>query len=629
VTTPASRCDAGSVTLSASGSSTINWYTVATGGAPVGTGLSFTTPVLNNTTTYYAEAFNGCSSVRSPVLATVNNTPPAPVASGGSRCGSGTLMLTSTSSAQVNWFSVSTGGSSIGSGLNFTTPSLNTTQVYYAEASSGNCRSSRVPVQAVIHNIPATPTANDNSNCGPGNVTLNAAGSSPLNWYDTPVGGSILQTGNTFLTPLISGTTDYYVEANDGVCSSGRIAVYAIINPVPAAPLASNVSRCNAGDVTLTASSPEQIYWYDAASGGNLLGTGNSYTATALSSNANFYVEAGNTCRSARIHVQALVTIPPSPPVLFDTTHCGPGNVVIRSQSPVLVNWYDTPSGGIALDTGSYFTTPLLNGSTTFYAEAGLGCNSARVPVNVVLHTVPAAPSVTDGSNCGPGSIILQATSPETIYWYDSQIGNTPLGTGATFTTPVLNASTGYYAEVTSSVCSSARIPVMAVIYTLPAVNLGPDTIAIPGGQTITLDAGQGFTTYSWSTNETSSYIQVSAEGYYSVVVTNINGCSASDGIFVNTNTSTSVGMVNGKPVINVYPNPAKGQITVELLNLTTKPFSMKLVSVDGKTVLQEEINSQSGQFRKTISISMIAAGVYFLKVESENSLTVLKLIVE
>ena len=48
---------------------TINWYTAATGGSPVGTGTSFTTPVLNNNATYWAEASAGGAG--SPVAVTM------------------------------------------------------------------------------------------------------------------------------------------------------------------------------------------------------------------------------------------------------------------------------------------------------------------------------------------------------------------------------------------------------------------------------------------------------------------------------------------------------------------------------------------------------------------------------
>jgi uncharacterized protein (TIGR02145 family) len=82
--TAAARCGAGTVTLSATASSsaTIDWYSAAAGGNIVtgGTGTtSFTTPLINSSTTYYAQARNtntSCvSAARTAVVATVNTVP--------------------------------------------------------------------------------------------------------------------------------------------------------------------------------------------------------------------------------------------------------------------------------------------------------------------------------------------------------------------------------------------------------------------------------------------------------------------------------------------------------------------------------------------------------------------------
>lgn len=70
-----SRCGEGSVTLSASGCSggTISWFNVSSGGSAISTGGTYATPILNTTTTYYAACtVGGCTSGRTPVVATIN-----------------------------------------------------------------------------------------------------------------------------------------------------------------------------------------------------------------------------------------------------------------------------------------------------------------------------------------------------------------------------------------------------------------------------------------------------------------------------------------------------------------------------------------------------------------------------
>ncbi len=54
--TPASVCTGNSATLSGVAAGDISWYSAPTGGSPVGVGNSYTTPALNNSTIYYAEA---------------------------------------------------------------------------------------------------------------------------------------------------------------------------------------------------------------------------------------------------------------------------------------------------------------------------------------------------------------------------------------------------------------------------------------------------------------------------------------------------------------------------------------------------------------------------------------------
>ena len=155
-TTPNSRCGSGSVTLSAATSSgIINWYDTATGGTLLSTNNNYATPFLTNTTTYYVTA--GCSTTRTAVTATINTIPSitntnSPV----SRCGAGTVTLQATTTiGTINWYSSSTGATSIGSGTSFTTTITEST-TFFAEATNNGCVSStRVAVNAEVINPPA------------------------------------------------------------------------------------------------------------------------------------------------------------------------------------------------------------------------------------------------------------------------------------------------------------------------------------------------------------------------------------------------------------------------------------------------------------------------------------------
>jgi hypothetical protein len=89
------------------------------------------------TTTYSVTAVNasaGCSTNTSYQVV-VTPLPTAPVTVNGSRCAPGSVTLSATSAAgtTVRWYSSATGGSPIGFGSSFNTPSIATTTTYYAE----------------------------------------------------------------------------------------------------------------------------------------------------------------------------------------------------------------------------------------------------------------------------------------------------------------------------------------------------------------------------------------------------------------------------------------------------------------------------------------------------------------
>ena len=134
-TSSATKCGSGSVLLQASTSAgTVHWYTNSTGGTPVFSGSSFTTPILTNTTNYYVDAFPvGCTTGnRILVTATINEvpitnfTPPIDICQN-----SNTTLNATTSIGVINWYDSATSTSPIATGTSFTTPNLTTTTTYY------------------------------------------------------------------------------------------------------------------------------------------------------------------------------------------------------------------------------------------------------------------------------------------------------------------------------------------------------------------------------------------------------------------------------------------------------------------------------------------------------------------
>jgi hypothetical protein len=289
------------------------------------------------------------------------------------------------------------------------------------------------------------------------------------------------------------------------------------------------------------------------------------------------------------------------------------------------VSWYNQASGGTLLGTGSTFTTPSLTTTTLYYAEAGVDCRSIRVDVSAVINAVSALPSVTGASSCSAASLLLTASSPDPITWYDQPTGGNVVGTGSTFQTPVLNATTTYYA-VAGVNCPSAAVPVDATINTPPAVSLGPDTVNILGGQTTVLDAGSGYSSYDWSTLETTQMITVGTTGWYTVTVTDVNACAGTDSIFVNviTGLESATGSIDA---LVVFPNPAHQEVIIRWQQHSGKETLVELCDGAGKVIrrIREEVRPGPQQLR--LGLDDFAAGFYLLRITSDGSVRTVPLI--
>ncbi len=453
--TGATACGPASVTLSASSSDPISWFAASTGGSPLASNTStFTTPVLSQPVTYYAQAGNVCPSARMAVVANIISVDP-PVGTGASRCGSGTLVISAQSINPVTWWSSSSGGSQVGTGLIFTTPSLSSTTTYYAQASANGCNSPRTGVTATV-NITTPPVPTSGSHCGPGTVTLSATATDSIFWYSAASGGSPLHYGTTYTTPSISTTTTYYVQAG-GVCPSTRVAVNAVIQSNSADPTTVNDERCGTGTVTLVAFSPDPITWYDSP-GGSIVGTGTSFTTPSLTSTTTFYAVAGIAgCLSNPIAAVATINPVPADPLITGQQSCGSAQLTLSASSPDFLTWYSQSVGGNTIGTGSTYTANFTT-TTTVYVQASKGlCLSNRVPVTAAIYTPPVV-------DLGPPVISINSGQTVTL---DPGAGFASYLWSTTATTQTINVNSGgTYSVIVTDVhnCQGSDSIVVTVI---------------------------------------------------------------------------------------------------------------------------------------------------------------------
>ncbi len=160
-------------------------------------------------------------------------------------------------------------------------------------------------VLALYHEYaPQTPVVSDTSLCGNGSVMLTANGGSNYYWYASASGGTAIDTSITFLTPVLTTDTTYFVASFIGTCISNRDSV--LVDVFPLTALSFDVSST---DTTCSSDGAINLASFVSPTGGTFTGTGiagNFFLpiAAGMGNNTITYTYTdGNSCVSSEDQV--------------------------------------------------------------------------------------------------------------------------------------------------------------------------------------------------------------------------------------------------------------------------------------------------------------------------------------
>jgi hypothetical protein len=547
---PVSRCGRGIVTFSAAApiNSELRIYSVPVGGVALTTVIHspyyIETPTLAGSATFYLEATDpqtGCSSLRTPVVATVNELPQAPSVANIVRCGSSVLTFTATllGANEFRLYDAEVGGNLLytdnSAPYQVVTPLTTTHSTYFVSSANTltGCESSRLPVIVTIHPVPGLPQVAPVSRCGGGSVTFmaNLALSGGNGWaiYTEMIGGILVGQSFTapdfnITTPVINTTTTFYAAATDNItgCSGERIPIEATVIPLPPVPNSQDVSQCGSQPANLTVALEPgyRINLYKDIANGQLVASTQEHpyivTTPMVEATTTFYIatQALNTgCESQRIPVVVKVYPRPSNPEAAEVSRCGGGSVTflpvmgnIPGTHLLLYGSLGDATPIVSDGSPSYeLTTPPISTTTVFYIESYdqvSGCRSARVPVKATVKALPLPPTPSVLPLCGSGVTTITATMANSLGMqarlFDSPTAVFPLFSDLTIPfelpTPPISTSTTFYVESydVESNCSSVRIPVVIEPQTPPAPPVVSSSITRCGPGDVTFSAQMG-----------------------------------------------------------------------------------------------------------------------------------------
>jgi hypothetical protein len=518
----------GSATIAASGSGTIS---IA---VPAGTTLGSKRMRVRNTRTTTIVAGSACGNLARGntvdyviAIATAPDCTGTPAtasvtANTSNFCLSGSATLTATnlpayvSGITMQWYN-SAGAISGATSATYTTPTLSASETYYLRVTcSASGQFSDSNNVTITINTPLVASTTPGERCGTGTVTLGATGSAgtTLSWYAAATGGTVLNTGTSFITPSISTTTPYYVEATQiGSSASAGPANYLAVTGTKStfAPSSSNymifsaTSTARISSVTVYASVAGQLNLQLANSSGVVLQTYN-YTITSAEANSTA------TALGTPIIIPVNFNVPVGTNLRLGIA-TGTTATLLRNESGA-ASYYNVATNGVTFTSNSLASTAYWY---FFYnINIASACTSSRTLVNATVNSGPSltlstsAVTICNGTASSAVTLTAGGSDYDTYQWSPSTGVSGNAVTGWTFNPSVTTAYTLTASQSGGAQCNRTATVAVSVNTAPTALTVTPETATVCSGEAavqLTATGGLVSNSYTLGTQTSTSSI--------------------------------------------------------------------------------------------------------------------------
>ena len=331
--------------------------------------------------------------------------------------------------------------------------------------------------------------------------------------YITPGPGYVSylwQDGDTSEVYAVTQTGLYWVTVSNG-CGEDTDSVYVEVYPQPEPDLGPDTIICNGENLILDPGSQYVSYlWQDNSTLPFYTVTGAGTYSVTVENNYGCFGED-----------EIYINVSTSQADLGGDQQICEGETVILDAGEGFITylWQDNTAGQ------TYTVT--IPGTYGVTVEDEYGCTSSDEVV-CSYYPYPSPDLGADQTICEGETLLLQAPEGEYVYYWNGTAGDQNYEV----------SSAGQYTLTMVNPCDSVSDEIEVTVDPLPEVNLGEDKVLLPG-ETIELDAGEGFDEYLWQDGSGGQYYIITENNidpvnpYYYVEVTEGN-CKGSDTIMVD-----------------------------------------------------------------------------------------------
>lgn len=426
----------------------------------------------------------------------------------------------------------------------------------------------------VIVNVTGATTATLNGTAG----TLGLGATTTVN-----MGKVSLISGGTFNFEII---VQYGLDANssnDTIYESITIYPVNLLNGLTdSVCINENASLA----VTHTNTNSFAIEWYDASSGGFLLGTDSTYTAMNLAATTVYYAQVKG-CPTTRIPVEAYLRMNPVVDLGTDTTICTSNSITLDAQNTGASYLWST--GHLS----QQLTVNLANSYSVLVTDQ-YGCKGTDtiVVANNVPPTLNPVTTNVSCANAADGAVSVSTVAGITYNWSNSSTSTTIAGLAAgDYTLSATDTATGCVYTETYTINAPSAVSIASSAITNPC-NTND------GAVDITVSGGAGSYTYNWTGGATTEDLANLTAGTYIITITDANNCSTVDSVILtgatpivittdsvqneSSDLSGGIYLTLGGGVAPYAVSWNTGATSEDLVNLTAGTYNVSITDANG-----------------------------------------------
>lgn len=497
----------------------------------------------------------------------------------------------------------------------------------------------------ITPNVPASVSiaADQDPACAGAPVTFTATatngGNAPM--YQWKLNNVTVGTNSaTYINSTLStGDVVFAIMTSSETCVTGSPAasnaLTISIGQAPAQPASitgsANVCENDASSYSIVAVAGATSYTWTLPSGWSGTSTTNSISTTAGTTGGTISVVANNACGSstAQTFTVGVTNLPAQPAAIIGSATICEGSVNTYSIAPVTgataYSW-TLPTGWSGTSNTTSITATSSSTGGTINVTAINGCGTGTAQTLAVSTDPVVAVSVTiDADNnpvCAGEAITFTATPVNGGFAasYQWKVNSANAGTNSsTFSSSTLANGDAVTVVMTSSEICVSNSPatsnaVTASINPLPVkpvITQNLNTLAT----TSTAASYQWFFNGTAITGANTQIYNALASGFYSLTITDANGCQNTSDMF--NFTYDGIEEQAAGITARIYPNPATQSFTIEASGLEGKSI-ITLHNVLGEIMVGEEV-STGPSVTLDINIQSIPSGVYFVTIENEG----------